>query len=483
MAASAFVASRFSTLISISILAVFALDFLISLEYAICVLYLFPLLLTMWTQRRRNTLMVAGICTLLIVVGFALSPVGTVHLKVAIFNHCLGILLIWLAAMLLAKHKQVETALEKSRRLLTETEHVGKVGGWEFDVDTQKQTWTEEVFRIHEEDRIFEPTVDMGINYYTPASRPIIEGAVRMALEQNKPFDVELEIITAKGNLRSIHAIGAPDLEHRRVYGFFQDITGPKRAKAALEQSAQELQAKNAEFERFLNGVTHDIKSPLVTIQAFVGYLQEDVAAADTARIAKDSAVIDTAVDRISHLMDGLLDISRIGRLVNPPVEVTFRELVDEARGAVAGQIAIRGVTVQVAEREMMLRGDRVRLVAIWQNLLDNACKFMGNQKEPCIEISIAENKGETTFFVRDNGIGINPSHQAKVFDFCEKLDPKSEGTGLGLALIKRIVELYGGRIWVESAGLGQGACFYFTLPGAVGQKSGVRSQWSGVRR
>jgi PAS domain-containing protein len=402
MAASAFVASRFSTLISISILAVFALDFLISLEYAICVLYLFPLLLTMWTQRRRNTLMVAGICTLLIVVGFALSPVGTVHLKVAIFNHCLGILLIWLAAMLLAKHKQVETALEKSRRLLTETEHVGKVGGWEFDVDTQKQTWTEETYRLHELDLDYEPTVDKGIDFYTPASRPIIEQAVQMAIEQNQPFDVELEIVTAKGNLRSIHAIGSPDLEHRRIYGFFQDITGPKRAKAALEQNEQELQEKNAEFEQFLYSVTHDIKSPLVTIQTFVGYLQEDVAAADTARIAKDSAVIGTAVDRISHLLDGLLDISRIGRLVNPPVEVTFRELVDEARGAVAGQIAIRGVTVQVAEREMMLRGDRVRLVAIWQNLLDNACKFMGNQKEPCIEISIAENKGETTFFVRD---------------------------------------------------------------------------------
>ena len=104
----------------------------------------------------------------------------------------------------------------------------------------------------------------------------------------------------------------------------------------------------------------------------------------------------------------------------------------------------------------------------IWQNLLENAVKFMGDQPSPRIEIGAEPHGRDTVFFVRDNGIGIDPRHQAKVFGLFEKLDPNHEGTGLGLALVKRIVELYKGTIWLESQGLGQGACFRFTLPEAV---------------
>jgi signal transduction histidine kinase len=104
----------------------------------------------------------------------------------------------------------------------------------------------------------------------------------------------------------------------------------------------------------------------------------------------------------------------------------------------------------------------------IWQNLVENACKFMGNQPQPQVEIGVEQRGSETVFFVRDNGAGIDPRYQEKVFGLFEKLDSKGEGTGMGLALVKRIVELYEGRIWVESPGLGQGANFLFTLPAAV---------------
>jgi len=138
-------------------------------------------------------------------------------------------------------------------------------------------------------------------------------------------------------------------------------------------------------------------------------------------------------------------------------------------------------VTVQVGAHDLTLQGDRLRLAEIWQNLVENACKFMGGQKDPRIEIGVENRDADTVFFVRDNGIGIDPRYQAKIFNLFEKLDPKAEGTGLGLALVKRIVELYHGRIWLESAGIGQGACFYFTLPGAVEkQRSEVRGQRSG---
>jgi PAS domain S-box-containing protein len=127
--------------------------------------------------------------------------------------------------------KQAEEALKKSQNLLVETEKIGKVGGWEFNIDTGKQSWTEEIYNIHEVDLAYDPTVEQGIHFYAPTSRPIIERAVQRTLEHGESFNVELEIITAKGNLRSVHTIGKADLEHRRVYGFFQDITERKQAE------------------------------------------------------------------------------------------------------------------------------------------------------------------------------------------------------------------------------------------------------------
>jgi signal transduction histidine kinase len=111
-------------------------------------------------------------------------------------------------------------------------------------------------------------------------------------------------------------------------------------------------------------------------------------------------------------------------------------------------------------------------LLEIWQNLIENGVKYMGEQTAPRIEIGAERRGWELVFFVRDNGMGIEPRYQEKVFGLFEKLDPKSEGTGLGLALVKRIVDLYRGRIWLESAGAGQGTCVRFTLPEAVEGRS-----------
>ena len=230
----------------------------------------------------------------------------------------------------------------------------------------------------------------------------------------------------------------------------------------------QELSEKNMELERFLYTASHDLKSPVVTIRAFLGYLEADLAAGDAAKIEKDMHYMRVGSEKIARLLDDLLEFSRIGRVVRPAEAVTFQSLVDETRIAVGGRISEQEVAVTVDESDVTLHGDRLRFAEIFQNLVENACKFMGNQKEPHIEIGSEVQGAETVFFVRDNGIGIEPRYQDKVFSLFEKLDSSAEGTGLGLALVKRIVEIYLGRIWVESAGMGQGACFYFTLPAAV---------------
>ena len=137
----------------------------------------------------------------------------------------------------ITERKLMEEVLQHSRSLLAESEKMGKVGSWEFDIATRQQLWTETVYDIHEVDHACQPTVEQGINFYTPASRPIIKRAVQRAIELGETFDVELQIITAKGNLRHVHAIGHADLVRGKVFGFFQDITQQKRAEQALHES------------------------------------------------------------------------------------------------------------------------------------------------------------------------------------------------------------------------------------------------------
>jgi signal transduction histidine kinase len=240
-----------------------------------------------------------------------------------------------------------------------------------------------------------------------------------------------------------------------------------REATAAREALIVELAAKNTELERFTYTVSHDLKAPLITIQSFAGYLAEDAADGDAARLAADVARIIQAGDRMRRLLDDLLELSRIGRIANPHADVAFADIAREAVEAVDGRIRERGVAVRIADALPVVRGDRTRLVEVVQNLLDNAVKFMGGQEHPVVEIgaNAAEEAGRATLFVRDNGIGIEPQLAERVFGLFAKLDPASEGTGIGLALVRRIVEVHGGKIWVESGGQSSGSTFLFTLP------------------
>ena len=136
-----------------------------------------------------------------------------------------------------------------------------------------------------------------------------------------------------------------------------------------------------------------------------------------------------------------------------------------EAVELVTGRIKERGIAVEVASEMPVVCVDRIRLLEVYQNLIDNAVKFMGHQPEPRVEIGVEQKDGEVVCFVRDNGIGIKPRYHEQIFDLFDRLNHEGEGTGIGLALVKRIVEVHGGRIWVESEGSDLGSTFWFTLP------------------
>jgi PAS domain S-box-containing protein len=234
---------------------------------------------------------------------------------------------------------------------------------------------------------------------------------------------------------------------------------------AARKDLITELESKNAELERFTYTVSHDLKSPLFTIRGFLGYLEQDALAGNWERLKSDMKRIVDATNKMQNLLNDLLELSRVGRVGNEPEIIPFAELVREALEIVQGRIATRGIAVHVDASLPLVYGDKVRLLEVIQNLVDNASKFMGDQKEPLIDIGQdGQENGKPIFHVRDNGIGISPEHHERVFGLFNKLDVKAEGTGIGLALVRRIVEVHGGRIWVESEA-GKGASFYFTLP------------------
>lgn len=279
---------------------------------------------------------------------------------------------------------------------------------------------------------------------------------------------VEFEMIKKDGSRIRVAINGRighhEDGSFKQTHCVLTDITERKRMEKEREDLIAKLETQNVELEQFTHTVSHDLKSPLITIKGFVGMLRQDLAAGDSGPVADDLARISNAVDKMDQLLRDLLELSRIGRFVNSSEDVPLEELAREARDLVDGQARERGVQVEISSNLPVVFGDRLRLLEVFQNLIDNAVKYIGDQSSPRVEIGSRRDGNQTICYVRDNGIGVEPRYHEKIFGLFDQLDPKVEGSGIGLALVKRIVEVHGGRVWIESQGLGQGSTFCFTI-------------------
>ena len=225
-----------------------------------------------------------------------------------------------------------------------------------------------------------------------------------------------------------------------------------------------EMENKNAELERFTYTVSHDLRSPLVTIKGFLGLLEKDLQEGQIERVASDFKRIGSAADKMDALLSDLLELSRIGRIHHSLEKIDLNALVQDALNTVETRITAANVKITILPGLPEIQADVVRLREVFENLFDNAVKYMGEQPNPEIRIGLREGE-EPVIFVADNGMGIEPKYQEHVFDLFNKLNPASEGTGVGLAIVRRIIDTMGGKIWIESEGLGKGTTFCFTIP------------------
>jgi PAS domain S-box-containing protein len=280
------------------------------------------------------------------------------------------------------------------------------------------------------------------------------------------------ELFSAEVALTRTTIAGEP-----RILASVRDVTARKRTEAEragllaeLEAKNAELERKNTELEQFVHTVSHDLTSPLVTILGFLEFIEKAVATGDSERAIADLARIRAAATKMERLLRELLSLSRIGRVVAPPRALDLGALAREAVELLEGAISGRGVEVRIEAGLPQVQGDPVRVREVLQNLLENAIKFMGDQPHPVIRLGSrgSDGAGRRIVFVSDNGIGVERGSQERIFGLFDKVDPASAGSGVGLAIVKRIVEVHGGRAWVESDGMGRGATFCFTLADAI---------------
>jgi signal transduction histidine kinase len=297
------------------------------------------------------------------------------------------------------------------------------------------------------------------LGYYLMAriTRPLerLTEGVRAVAAGRFGQTIDLE---AEGEVRAL-----ADAFNQMSLALEQSVVAISRSNEDLAKANRDLLERNSQLEEFAYTISHDLKTPLVTIQGFVGHIEEGLRSGNTERLQDDVKRVRTAAARMYRLLAELLTISRAGLETLHPRPVSMLEL---AREAVEHARGILGhATVRIDPEIPGVLGDRVRLGQVMQNLLDNAAKFTVGRENAQIDIGFRTESDGTVFLVSDNGVGIGAGKAERAFLLFEKLEPQSEGTGIGLTLVRRVVQAHGGRVWIESEGEGLGTRVCFTIP------------------
>lgn len=254
------------------------------------------------------------------------------------------------------------------------------------------------------------------------------------------------------------------------------DISKRKTLEERIRHSADAIQQKNQEMEQFVYTVSHDLKSPLVTSSGFLGLLKEDILAKRYDKLEDSFARLERANSRMGQLINDLLQLSRIGRIKLEIEKIDFNILLNNIVENLSSQIKEKHVEVVVQPLLPFVKADRKRVYQIFENLIINSLKYGSSGLSPRIDIGYQETDSEFLFYVKDNGPGISEEYHKKIFGLFQRLENDNRGTGVGLTIVSRAMQIHGGRVWVDSK-LGAGATFWLAFPKSITQQVGAENE------
>jgi len=359
--------------------------------------------------------------------------------------------------------KRFELEKVRTQKLLEATEKMAKVGGWEYELKSQKLFWSQEVYRIHELPLNSDIDVTKAIEFYAPEARSIVEQAMQRAIEKGLPWDLKLPFVTAKGRKIWVRAYGYPVQEDGITYqlkGAFQDITETKEA----EEKAKAASRAKSEF---LANMSHELRTP---INGVIG-MNELLLKTQLSQTQQHYAELAQASSHsLLHLINDILDLSKIeaGKLEIENIAFNLDDLLTSITDTFKLKAQEKSLALEYAPENDLpshIEADPIRLRQIINNLLSNAIKFTAEGQISLKVKQLANDK--LRFEIKDSGIGIAQDKLEHLFDKFTQADAsttrKYGGTGLGLAISKQLAEMMGGRIGVSS-GSRHGAEFWFEI-------------------
>jgi PAS domain S-box-containing protein len=377
----------------------------------------------------------------------------------------------------IAERKVTEALLQEKDARLTAAQEIARMGSWEWNLSTNAVSWSDEVFRLSGLlPGKFGGRFEDFVNNAHPEDRATLKGALETASRKREPVTVDYRIIRPDGTVRYLHAHGKSILDDAgrplRLVGTLQDVTERKEAEKAIHELNQELQARmgdlatvNKELEGFSYSVSHDLRAPLRAIDGFSRMLIEDYADRIDAEGRRYLNVIIANAHKMGQLIDDLLAFSRMGRKALESTSLDMEKMARQVYSDLREQYPDRAIELRLGSLPAG-RGDPAMYQQVFVNLISNAIKYSRGRNPAVVEIDARVEPGETVYYVRDNGVGFEMEYAHKLFGVFQRLHTSQEfeGTGVGLALVQRIVQRHGGRVWAEGKP-GVGATFYFTQP------------------
>ena len=374
-----------------------------------------------------------------------------------------------------------EAELRASEARLNDAQRIAHVGNWELDLAHNVLVWSDEIYRMFEIDPgAFGASYEAFLDTIHPDDRDLVNRAYTESVASRTPYDIVHRLLMKDGRIKYVNERCETDYDAAgqpvRSMGTVHDITERKRAEdeiielnRALEervvQRTAQLETANQELEAFAYSVSHDLRAPLRAIEGFSHILEEDYGGQLDGEGLRLLGVVRSNVKRMACLIGDILDFSRMGRRELRAVAVDMNRLAHEVAEELQAATSGRVLRFEIADLPPA-QGDRALLRQVLTNLMDNAVKFTQLRTEAVVEVGGATQAGENVYYVKDNGVGFDMRYADKLFGVFERLHAQEqfEGTGIGLAIVKRVVVRHGGRVWAQGA-VGEGAAFSFALP------------------